>query len=349
MKEKIALISIGVNVLLGLVKITAGFLSGSVAVLSEGIHSSVDILSSAICFLGIKIAKKPVDKNHPYGHYKFEVLAGVIITFILAATGALIVWQSYKNFFKPAELNIGPLTLGVMLFSAVVNEIMARLKIYHGKKENTVSLLSEGIHSRIDVLSSMAIFIGLILVPYWPHVDPLLALLVGLYILKESFSLGKEATDSLLDVSAGEEVENKIKEVASEQNMEISNLKTQKKGSIITANLEIKLPSKLSVEEATGISNNLRKKLIENVKNLEYVTIQIKSHEISTGFYKPMFGGGFGWQRRGKFKEEMKEAKGLGPGGYCTCPKCNYRIEHGRGTPCASLKCPKCNVRLIRK
>jgi len=133
MKEKIALISVGVNILLGLIKVVAGILSGSVAVLSEGIHSGVDVLSSGICFFGIKIAKKPVDKNHPYGHYKFEVLAGVIITFILAITGIFIIWQSYKGFFNPERLKINFLTLGVMLFSAVVNGLMARLKIDYGK------------------------------------------------------------------------------------------------------------------------------------------------------------------------------------------------------------------------
>jgi len=350
MKEKIALISVGVNILLGLIKVVAGILSGSVAVLSEGIHSGVDVLSSGICFFGIKIAKKPVDKNHPYGHYKFEVLAGVIITFILAITGIFIIWQSYKGFFNPERLKINFLTLGVMLFSAVVNGLMARLKIDYGKKENIVSLISEGVHSRVDVLSSIAVFIGLILVPYWQYADSFLALLIGLYILKESFSLGKEATDSLLDVSAGEEIEDKIKEIAG-KSITISEIKTQKKGSAITANLKIKLPNQMTVKDASVVANSLRDKLMREINSLAYVTIQIESHDLSTGYYKPLFGfgRGFGWQRHGKMKEVIKEAQAKGPGGDCVCPQCGFKVEHQRGVPCVSRKCPQCGTFMIRR
>ncbi len=351
MKEKIAGISVFVNLVLAASKITVGIVVNSAAILSEGLHSGMDILSSSIGLFGIKKAKKPSDKEHPYGHYKFEVFAGLIITLILLGTGAGIIYEAYKGFLNPGKVEISYLALGIMIFSALINEIMSRIKIHFGKKENSVSLLSDGFHSRVDVYTSVAVLFGLILNKYWIYADPLLALLIGVYIIKQSFSLGKNATDSLLDVSAGEMIENKIKEIVKEQRIEISDLKTQKKGSVITTDLEIDLPNKLSVEEATKISNNLREKLIENIENLMYVAIQIKSHEVSTGFYKPPmgFGGGFGWQRRGKFKGEIKEARGLGPKGYCICPKCSYKVRHERGTPCASLKCPKCNTMLIRK
>jgi len=186
-----------------------------------------------------------------------------------------------------------------------------------------------------------------------------LAFLIGLYIIKESFSLGKEATDSLLDVSAGPEIEEKIRSIIKEQNIEIDSLKTQKKGSVVTANLGITLPKNLSVEEATKISESLREKLMEVVENLTYVAIQIKSHELETGFYKPTFGRfigrslgvgrGFGWQRRGKFKGQIKEASGKGPGGWCVCSKCGYKTPHQAGVPCSTLKCPNCGTTLGRK
>ena len=356
MKEKIAGLSVFVNFILALGKIIVGLLANSAAILAEGIHSGMDILSSAIGLIGIKISKKPVDKNHPYGHYKFEVLAGVIITTILFITGIWIIYKAYLGFSEPSLVKISYLALGVMLFSAVINEIMARIKIYYGKKENSVSLLSDGVHSRIDVYASIAVLIGLILTKYWNYADPLLALLIGLYIIKESLSLGKKATDSLLDVSAGEEIENKIKKIVKEQNIELSDLKTQKKGSAITANLKIKLPSNLSVEEATSISNKLKEKLIEKIERLEYVAIQIESHNAEVGYFKPLesatglrLGRGFGWQRKGRFKDKIEGARGLGPGGYCICERCGYKIMHKRGIPCSTLKCPKCNLPLTRE
>ncbi|PIR05306.1 hypothetical protein COV56_03530, partial [Candidatus Kuenenbacteria bacterium CG11_big_fil_rev_8_21_14_0_20_37_9] len=312
MKEKIAKISILANIILAGGKLIAGFIAGSGAVFAEGLHSGMDILSSAISFAGIKIAKKPIDKKHPYGHYKFEVLAGLVITIILFLIGAFIVLEAIRELQNPSPVKIGYLALGVMLASAIVNEIMARLKIKYGKKKNSVALLSDGIHSRVDVYASLVILAGLFLTKYWIYIDSFLALLVGFYIIKESFSIGKEAVDSLLDVSAGEEIEEKIKLIARRQNIVIGLLKTQKRGSSVTANLDIDLPKNLSVEEATKISNTLREKLIGSMEMLEYVAIQITSHEVETGYYKSDFGHGFGWQRKGRFKSEIKEAGGKG-------------------------------------
>lgn len=349
MKEKIAAISILANIILAGGKIIVGVFSGSAAILAEGIHSFMDIFSSAVGYIGIRVSKKPEDQKHPYGHYKFEVLAGTIITLILLATGAGIIYEAYQKFLNPSLIKIPILAFGIMIFSAVVNEIMARLKIHFGKKENSIALLSDGAHSRVDVYASLAVFAGLFLTKYWIYTDSLLAFLIGAYIIKKSFSLGKEAVDSLLDVSAGKDVEERIKTIAKIQNIEISSLKTQKKGSAVTANLEIKLPSNLKVEEVTKISDSLREKLIQKIESLRYVAIQITSHEVETGFYKPEFGRGFGWQKKGRFRGEAEGAKGGGPGGYCVCQKCGYKMIHERGIPCSTLECPKCKINLTRE
>ena len=349
MKEKVAIISILANIILAGGKIIVGMIANSAAVLAEGIHSFMDIFSSVISFFGIRISKKPSDEKHPYGHYKFEVLSGLLITLILLATAAGIIYEAYQKFLNPSLIKIPILAFGVMIFSAVVNEIMARAKIHFGKKENSIALLSDGFHSRVDVYTSLAVFVGLFLSKYWTQTDSVLAFLIGLYIIKQSFSLGKEAIDSLLDVSAGKEIEEKIKSIANTRNITISNLKTQKKGSAITANFEVELPSSLSVEKATEISNDLREKLIKEIENLVYVVIQIKSHEMETGFYKPAFGQGFGWQRKGRFRGVVETAKGGGPGGHCACPKCGYKIPHERGVPCSTLECPKCKINLTRE
>jgi cation diffusion facilitator family transporter len=357
MKEKISGIGVLANIFLATGKLLVGALTGIASIFADGIHSGMDILSSGISFIGIKLAKKPVDKKHPYGHYKFEVLAGLIITLILFFTGLFILYNAFQNFRTPPLINIGYWALGITLFSIILNETMARLKIYYGKKENSISLLSDGVHSRIDSYTSLAVLFGLLVIKFFGFVytDSLLALLIGLYILKESLSLGKEATDSLLDVSADEDIENKIKQIIKKENIEISDLKTQKKGAAVTANLEIKLPNKINVKQATDISNTLKKNLVKNIESLEYVAIQITSHDVTDSYFKSknfvlkMAGKGFGWQRKGKFKDTIKEAQGKGPEGNCICSKCGYKQKHKRGKPCATIKCPKCKINLTRE
>ncbi|HOX29905.1 MAG TPA: cation diffusion facilitator family transporter [Candidatus Paceibacterota bacterium] len=349
MKEKIAVISIAINTVLAAGKIAAGFLANSSSVVAEGVHSFVDIFSSAIGYLGIKISQKPVDQKHPYGYYKFEVLAGGTITLLLLGTGAGIAYEAFQGLFLSKTIELGYLPLGIMIISATANEIMARLKIHYGKRENSVALISDGIHSRADVFASLAVLCGLVLAVYWSAADSVLALLIGFYIIKESFSLGKEVVDSLLDVSAGEEVENKIKSIAKTRDIEINSLKTQKKGFVATADLAIALPKNLKIEEAEKISDDLRKALMAEINNLRYVSIQISSHEVESVYYKPEFGKGFGWRQKGKFKNKIQGAEGKGPGGDCVCPQCGHKIQHERGTPCSKLKCPDCKITLERK
>ncbi len=350
MKEKIALLSILANLILSVTKILIGSLFHSAAILAEGFHSLTDIFSSAIGYFGIRASQKPVDKEHPYGHYKFEVLSGIVITLILLTTGAGVIYDAYRNYSHQRQINLGFWAYAIMFFSTIVNYATAKIKIYYGKKENSITLLSDGSHDKADALVSLAVFIGLFLTQYWIYADTLLATLIGLYIIKESFSLGKEAMDSLLDVSAGQEKEDQIRAIAQEEKVEISSLKTQKKGSTITANLEIKLSANLSVDEATKISENLRKKITEKITNISYIAIQIKSHAVETDFYRPAFGREFHWQRqRARFQKEIKRAEGKGPNGQCVCPRCSYAVTHKRGTPCSSLRCPHCNIPLNRK
>jgi len=110
------------------------YFSNSAAILAGGIDSFVDIFSSIISYVGIRISGKPADKKHPYGHYKFEVLGSVIITVIILLAGVGIIYNAYRNFFEPADIILSYLAFGVMIFSVAVNEVMSRLKIYYGKK-----------------------------------------------------------------------------------------------------------------------------------------------------------------------------------------------------------------------
>lgn len=348
MKEKVSIISIIVNAILTFGKVSVGILTGSALVLAEGLHSLSDVFASAISYAGIKISKRPGDKAHPYGYYKFEVLSGLIITIILFSAGLSAIYEAYKGFIEPEKLNFSAIAFAVMIVAAIINEIMARIKINYGKKENSISLISDGMHSRVDVYASIGVVGGLVLAQYWAYADATFAFLIGLYIIKESLMLGREAIDSLLDVSAGEAVEGEIRSVLESLDIKFSSIKTQKKGTIITANLEILLPDDLDINQANKISESLKEKLISKIDNLRYIAIQIKSLGIENGFYKPAFGQGFGWQRKAKYEGKIKNASGKGPDGSCICPKCDYKTLHEKGHPCSDQKCPECGSTLER-
>lgn len=349
MKEKIALVSIVLNSLLSAGKLAAGILTGSSAVLAEGFHSFMDIIASAISFVGIKMSQKPGDREHPYGHYKFEVLAGVLITVILFMTGLGIVREAWQGFMYPQQIHEGYLAYAVMFFSAIMNGIISWFKINIGKKENSMALLSDGVHSQVDFFVSLAVMVGLVLSRFWIHADALLTLLIGLYIIKESLSLGKEASDSLLDASAGDETEEKIRMISERNNVHVVSVKTQKKGSAITANLVIALPGNLNVDEASKVSDTLRAALVSEIEHLVYVVTQIESGDVTIGYYRPTFGRRYRWKQQHEKTIPSAISSQSGPGGYCICPHCGYTVVHQKGVPCASVLCPRCNTALERK
>ncbi|HHE76560.1 MAG TPA: cation diffusion facilitator family transporter, partial [Candidatus Parcubacteria bacterium] len=138
-KEKVSLLSAFVNFFLAVFKLVIGLLINSAALVADGIHSGVDIISSFGAYLGIKIAKKPVDERHPYGHYRAESLAGLFVTIFLAGSGIWIIYEALVNFFTRKEETFSPLAIALVVITIIVNELMARLKFYYGRREESLS------------------------------------------------------------------------------------------------------------------------------------------------------------------------------------------------------------------
>ena len=275
-KETVSIISISSNLVLGLSKLGLGWAAKSSALLAEGLHSGIDVISSGITFLGIKIAKREPTKEHPYGWGRAEVLAGLTVTVFLVIAGLGIIREAAAALLSgehEAEINI--LALLVMVTSVAVNEVLARLKIKIGQKEESLALIADGKHSRVDVLSSAAVLIGLGLTHFFPIADSLTALLVGIYILYETIILGKEITENLLDV-ADLEVEKEIRNISKEQQVNLVTLKTRKIGALTLAELEISLPTETKISRADDLISELQETLIKKIPRLEYVVTQIK-------------------------------------------------------------------------
>jgi len=295
-QQSVSLLAILVNLILTAGKIILGLAFNLTALLAEGIHSGLDIISSIIAFLGIKSAQKPVDKEHPYGHYRAESLAGFVVIIILAGSAVWILYEGIIRLVRPEQATLSIWAIILMGASAIINEAMARLKFAIGAKFSSPALIADGEHSRADVISSLGVLIGIILIKLWTGADALVAILVGLYILWEAWQLGRQITDSLLDV-ADERVEDQIRKLSKDQNIEISELKSRKMGPATLADLKIKLDPRLKIEEATRLTDNLQNNLLGKIDKLKSINITVQSHEFQRGALRTLGGGQLKYKR----------------------------------------------------
>jgi len=297
-KEKVSILSTFVNFGLAASKLFFGLIIGSVALVADGVHSGTDIISSFGTYLGIKVAKKPVDEKHPYGHYRAESLAGLLVTILLAGSAIGILYEAVVKTLKGGKttsFSLGAIIL--VIITIIVNEAMARLKFYYGRKEESLSLVADAEHSRADILSSVGVLASLFLVRYFAPIDKIIAFFIGGYILFESFKLGREITDSLLDV-ANKDVEERIRKICRNHKIEISGLKTRKIGSVNFAEIEIKLPLKLKVEDVQKITDTLEDRLLKNIPELKQIVISIAAYQMTKSVILPKLG-----KRIGDFEE----------------------------------------------
>jgi cation diffusion facilitator family transporter len=295
-QQTVSILAILVNLLLTTGKIILGLAFNLTALIAEGIHSGLDIISSIVAFWGIKSAKKPIDKEHPYGHYRAESLAGFVVVIILAISAIWILYEGIIRFIHPETSVLSIWAIILMGVSAVINEIMARLKFYVGVKFSSPALIADGEHSRADVISSIGVLVGIVLIKIWTGADALVAILIGLYILWEAWQIGRQITDSLLDV-ADPQVEEKIKNLAKEKNIEISELKSRKMGPVTMVDLKIKLDPKLKIAQAASLTDDLQNVLLSKIDKLKSVNITVESHEFQRGMLKTTIGGQLKYQK----------------------------------------------------
>jgi len=287
--KSLAKTSIYMNLLLGGLKLGVGISLKSVALIADGIHSSLDVASSFITYLGIKIAKKPADIRHPYGHGKAEPIAGFIVTFFLLISAFWIIFEGVDKLLKHELSPISVWAFPVVVLSIVVNEIMARLKFKVGRQKNNLALIADGQHSRADSISSIAVLIGLGLSNWFFQADGLTAVLIGCYILYETYILGREVSDNLLDIS-NPEIEKKIKDICRKQEIDLLSIKTRRIGPENSAELKIGLNKEWKMYRVNEVVENLEKVLKEKVENLQFLTIEVASHQFKRGYIKTRSG-----------------------------------------------------------
>lgn len=271
-KVKIAFVSIMSNTILIIFKLIAGFLSGSVSIISEAIHSGMDLVASLVAFFSVRNSAKPADKKHPYGHGKIENISGLIEGLLIFIAAALIITEAVKKILNPAEIEQANIAIAVMFVSALINLAVSRKLYKVSQEEDSMALEADALHLKTDVYTSLGVGIGILLIKLTglSILDSIVAILVAVIIIKEAWELCKNAFDHLLDSKLSDEEEAEVEKIINEhshQFIDYHKLKTRKSGNKKHIDFHITVPPDLTVKEAHEIIGSLKKDLNETLKN----------------------------------------------------------------------------------
>ncbi len=261
-------------------KIIVGIFSGSVSIVSEAIHSTIDLLASVIAFFSVKISDRIPDDEHPYGHGKFENVSGVIEGLLIFVAAIWIFYEAVnKIIFQQQIENIGWGVI-VMSVSALINYFISRRLYKVAKETDSIALEADALHLKVDVYTSFGVASGLSLIwvtgflfPKPVYIlDPIIAMIVAVFISREAFILLNNALSPLLDSRLpNEEIEiirqviegQKIKDISFHQ------LRTRKAGSKKYVDMHLEMPQDFSVKESHTICDAIEKEIETKIKNIE--------------------------------------------------------------------------------
>jgi cation diffusion facilitator family transporter len=269
------------NVFLCIFKAIVGVLSGSLAVIADALHSGADVLVSTVAIITIRLARKPADKTHPYGHGKVEFIGGVFVGIVLLIGSAYIVVSSVghllRRFPQPPPHFIA---LAAAAISIAVNESLYRWIICAARRVNSAALEAEAWDNRSDAISSMPVFLGVLGAQFgFSSLDPLAALFVGILVGKIAFELVSKNLHGLMDLPLQSNEIKRMKEVviSTAGVKDIDYLRTRGMGRHYMADLQILVNPKTTVEKSNAIATKVRNALRREIKHLEDITIVCKA------------------------------------------------------------------------
>lgn len=277
--KKVSLITITLNIILCIFKVTAGILGRSSAMIADGMHTLSDVITTFMVILGLKISNKKEDKNHPYGHEKFEPIFAKLISTLLFLTGIFIAYEGIKILRSGNYSTPGRIALIAASISIICKELMYRYTITTAKKIESISMQADAWHHRSDALSSIGTFLGIFGARAgFKILDPLTSIVVSLFILKISVEFYLKSVEKLVDTSADEEIINKIRNEALKVNgvKNINDLKTRLFGNKIYVDIEICVNSKMTVEESHNIATKVHDNVESTIKNTKHCMVHIE-------------------------------------------------------------------------
>lgn len=265
---------------LATMKLSAGLVTGSMAVIASAVDSLLDILMSSINYVAIRKAEEPADECHSFGHGKYETVATLIQAFIITISGSWIIFESTRRLIQGSKLQNLEGGVGVLLISLFVSIGISRYLKKIAKETDSSALEADSLHFSMDVYTNLALAVGLIVVRFidLPWLDPALSIVVGLYIMIEAFRLVRHGMRDVLDAELPAGVRDNVTQLIESHNehlIDYRNLRTRRAGSQKFMDLELVVCRHLSVEEAHNIADILEEKIKKSINGAD-VTIHIE-------------------------------------------------------------------------
>lgn len=276
-KKIVALSSILAAVFLTSTKLAVGFFTGSLGILSEALHSGLDLVAAMMTYFAVKIADKPPDDDHHFGHGKVENLSALLQTFLLLATCLWIIYEAYERLTgKSVMITVNVWSYLVVIMSITIDISRSRALRKVAKKYNSQALEADALHFSSDILSSVVVLIGLVASQFNFHIaDSISALIVALIVILITFKLGKKSIDALLDKSPDNmlpDIEKIISFIPEVQY--VHDLRVRTSGSKIFVDMNIHVSPDMTIQEAHQISEH-----IEYFIKQKYPSCYIHIHE----------------------------------------------------------------------
>lgn len=276
--EKWIKIGIFANTGLAIVKAWAGIVSNSNAMIADAMNSASDIVSSVFIFASLKIAKKPADDKHPYGHHKVEVISSMVIGLILGMLAYQVFSSGVRIIINGDYSKPGSTALYVAVVSIIVKEILYRFTYKAGKEANSPATIANAKDHRSDVFATSATFLGILGARMgYPILDPLAGIFISGFIAKLAFEILIEATGQIMDESVDhyklEEIEKLAESVEGVVNAH--DIRMRRSGSVYLVDMDIVVPSYYTIKEAHAVSEVVREKIFENINKTNEVIVHI--------------------------------------------------------------------------
>ena len=278
---KVSLVSIIGNFILTALKLLAGIVAHSGAMISDAIHSASDVFSTFVVIIGIKISSKESDKDHPYGHERLECVAAIVLATILAATGLGIGYSAAGKIAGGdyARLEVpGILALLAAILSIAVKEAMYQYTRIYAKRYDSSALMADAWHHRSDALSSVGALIGIAGARMGlPVLDPIASLIICFFIEKAAYDIFMDAVNKMVDKACDEETEAELRRCAMEQSgvLGIDLLHTRVFGNKIYVDIEIRADGEQSLRDAHRIAEHVHDSIENTFPKVKHIMVHV--------------------------------------------------------------------------